>query len=390
MRSSTIGVVASILVSAFAAPLARAQQTLQHNDGTQEIASRGNSGSSLSNKLVMQRLPADQIKTAQSISQMQYILQDQDYTTSENYSLQFRTNDPARPGFFDKSAAGLIATVGPFTITLPTPGSGVISAAFVTATFGAPVILPAGVADQAVPGGDLYVGVQLTGKPSSSDILLLQASGTFKFCSGAAPPTAGEQMDATQPGYEGVAGNAGCAEEANLTAGNAVTRVDGNPSWAIATRFDQDVTQCFAFNAAAFTGQFAGTCPGGGGGTGNNPNFGYAGIFPDLSRGDAVGVRHRINGPPGTPSLLFASLGTVAPYSVFPAAGRFALAPASIFYVAAVPTVAAPPGEPATVSDAYFGPAPLPPAYSGLVVYLQCVKNLGGVYTISTMSTLKL
>ncbi len=368
---------------------AAAQQTVFHFDGTAEFASRGTAATT-DNNLVMQRLPADQIGTATSVAQIVVLLQDQNYTTSETTTFHFRKNDPANPGFFDKSAAGLIATAGPFTLTFPMPTSGVISAAQLTVTLTGGLPLPAGVADGASPGADLYVGHELLGKPSTADILLGQASGTAAICGGANPPTTGEQMDLAQAGYNGVVGAAAMAQQANLTTGTAVSLNSGNRSWRIQTRFDDDVMQTFASNAAVFSGQIPCPAPGVGGGTGLNPNFGYAGIFPDLARGDGVGVRHRVAAPVGTTSLLFVSFGTVAPYGVYPATGKFMLDPASILYVAAVATAAAPATEPATVSDATYGPAPLAAALSGLVINMQGVKNVGGVYQISTMATLKL
>ena len=82
--------------------------------------------------------------------------------------------------------------------------------------------------------GTMTFGLQCD-EPTSTDILLMQASGSFKFCGAAPPATAGEQMDAAQLGYSGLAGNGGCAQEANLTAGTAVTVPDGKRSWAIWT-----------------------------------------------------------------------------------------------------------------------------------------------------------
>ena len=59
----------------------------------------------------------------------------------------------------------------------------------------------------------------------------------------------------------------------------------GNRAWFIAARFAQDVLQPFADNPTVFIG---GTT------AGLNPNFGYAGIFPDVVRGDSISWRARM------------------------------------------------------------------------------------------------
>ncbi len=383
MRS--IALTSSILVLALASA-ASGQQELYHFDGTAEFASRG-VGAATENVLCMQRIPAEQLMTATTVDSWVAVLQDQNYTTPETVTLQYRRNNPANNGFFDHNPAGLIATVAVGSLAFPMPPAGVISAAQLTVTITGGLAIPAGVGDQATPAGDLYVGMEMPGKPSTADILLGQASGALALCSGGVS-TAGEQYDLTQAGYNGVVNQPAMGQSCNLTTGTAPVLNSGNRSWRWSTRFLDDVMQPFAANAGVFTGAIPCPAPGVGGGTGLNPNFGYAGIFTDLARGDGIGVRHRVAAPVGTASLLFASFGTVTPYSVFGLGGKLALDPATLVYTGALLTAAAA-GQPATVSDATYGPAVLPPTLTGTTVNFQGIKNVGGVYTASAMGTIR-
>jgi hypothetical protein len=131
MRRLTL-ISAGILAAT--ATVAVAQNELHHFDGTIEFVSRGTNA--VNAKTLLQRLPADQICGADSITDSTLFLQDQDFNTPETFAIEVRGNNAAGPatGSPDMSAGGLIGTTGPIPITFPMPTTGVASAVIVTIT----------------------------------------------------------------------------------------------------------------------------------------------------------------------------------------------------------------------------------------------------------------
>jgi hypothetical protein len=356
----------ALIFGALTLPVA-AQDALQHYDGTTEATGRG-FGGALAAKTVMQRIPIDEACGRARVVDVVVALQDQNNATVEPWSIEIRATDPAGPptGAPDMSPAGLLTVAGPFAPTFP--GAGPISAAVFTV--GIPLLLVPLVPN--APSNDIYVGVAHAYQP------LWPADGTSTWTSGAFAPAPGEQMRATAVGYTGVAGLAGLAWEG--PAGGPPSLSSANKAWNIRTRFADDTLQPFASNAAVFTGA---------GGAGANPNFGYAGIFPDLVRGDMIGWRALSTAAVG--DLVFLFLGSPSPPGALPAAealpslpfapvgpgGQLCILPPWSGVGLAV--YAAAPGEPATTVKASWGPYVIPAVFAGTTLFAQAVSIKTGV-----------
>lgn len=335
---------------------AQSDQTfIQHYDGTTDATSRGGAGAT-AEKGLLQRIPGDQLCGRTAISRFSFIVQDQNATTSESYTVEVRRNDSAAPGTPNITAGGLLGSIGPISITFVGTG---IAVAAVTETFSTPLALPpeTGVS----PADDLYVGLRLPLNPGwTADAISLHTSGAFFV-----PAAAGEQMRATAVGYSGAAGVAGLGWDVNFTASTKALG-SANRSWNIATQFVDEVVQPFASNAAVFTGVvYNGTA---GSGTGLNPNFGYAGIFPDTVRGDQPGWQVGSTQGAGV-AMSVISTGTFAPFSVPGIQGSVCLDPTNLVFTPFVPLTPSTP--PATGSFANFGPFPVPPLVG--LIYVQVV-----------------
>src|SRR5262249_22498855 len=145
-----------------------------------------------------------------------------------------------------------------------------------------------------------------------------------------------------------------------------------------------DVSQPFASNTTNFTGAPAGA----------NPNFGYAGLWPDESRPDAssdgLGIRVRTTNPVGTDVFLVLGFSTFpCPMKMFGLGASLVVAP-PFMYAPKVKTVAAPPDQPATTSEAIFGPAPGSPSFAPATLYVQGISMGAGGAVISTMSRIQI
>lgn len=367
--------------------MAPCQNELAHRDGTTEFTSRGNAGASSGEFL--QRLPTDQLLGATSIVSFAVTLQDQTLATPETFSVVVRQDDPLLPGQPDMSTTGLLATIGPITVTFP--GAGPISAAIYILTPTAPIPVPF-LQSTGAPQNDLYVGVS-TGPAATwtTDGLSMHISAAIGN-----PPTntLGEQQSFVTVGYSGAPGISGLGWNVNTTT-NQIVLGTGNRSWAINTRLADDVLQPFASNAAVFTS--SPPTPNGTG-TGANPNFGYAGIFPDMQRAggpDGIGFRCRATAAIGSTCMLFLTVGvpflpTAAP---FPGVGLLVIDPTLTFPFGpltpflAIPTVAATGGQPATTSEATFGPFPGDVSLVGFVATGQCL-TIDAVLVAGRLSTI--
>lgn len=343
-----------------------AQNELWHYDGTTDFTSRGTSGVDI--KTLMQRIPGDQACGATEVAEHVFLVQDQNGTSPETLTFEIRVNDATVTGGApDMSALGLLATTGPLPIVFPCPAA--ICAIQLTLTWGTPIVLPA---ISGTPAGDFYVGLNFPASP------LFPADGISLHASGTSGANLGEQMNAAAVGYSPApVGNAGMGWQWDGTTLLPPTLGSANRAWRITTRFVDDVTQPFADNPTTFTGVNSGL----------NPNFGYAGIWPDTTRSNAttdkIGVRVRTTNPPGTLVLLLYGLTSGAPTSIPGVDGRLCILP-PYRTTPTVKTVAGGPDQPISTSAALFGPSPVPPVFIGLNLFIQGV-SFGAVPRFATM-----
>ncbi len=372
-----------VFVPALVAGGAVAQNQLQHYDGTTEYTSRGAFG--VNGGTIFQRLPGDQICGAAAITEIVATLQDQNTATTEQYTFEIRRNDPNGPpsGQPDMSPAGLLASVGPITAVFSTAAT--INLMTVSTVFSPPLQLPPPTC--LVPADDLYVGLAFPASPQfPNDGISCHISGPTSA------QNAGEQNSATTSGYSGQPGVAGMSWEYNATTG-LISLSGGNRAWNIATRFTNDVLQPFAANTTVFTSSPVSVS--GGTGTGANPNYGYAGIFPDEFRTtgpDDFGFRVRSSAPPGSTAYLFISFAFLSPPWPLPGFGYFCIDP-SIMIPNAFEPIAQSITQSAVLagtatSEALFGPYPGTPVLVGGIVPAQAATVSGTTIFLSNAATL--
>jgi len=369
------------------ASLASAQNELIHFDGTTEFTSRGSFPADP--KILLQRIPGDQACGVTQIANVLLFIQDQDASTPESYQLQIRKDDPAMPGQPDMSMTGLIGSSAVIPITFP--GAGIVATS-VTVTFTPPIPVPTGA--PGVPSGDVYVALELP------QALLWTGDGISLHMSGGTtgglgtPP--GEQQNVNVPGYSGVLGESGLAWEYNLNPfsgpqGPNATPTLANRAWRMHTRFAEGVTQGFAHNPAVFTGltYFPGPPPTGG--TGANPNFGYAGIWPDMLRvpgPDGIGFRVRATQPAGSSAFLLLGITTQPAPITFPGiGGSLCMVPLFDVILGPLPTTLAT-AAPVVTSQRSFGPFPGNAAYVGATIHAQGVTVGTNGIIVSSMCTM--
>ncbi len=332
-----------------------AQNELSHYDGTTAFASRGVSGAN--EKGWLQRIPGDQAGGASQIHSHQMVLQDQDVCTAEPMQIVIYGNDGAGAPTGEPDAFGTPIAAGNVTLD----GSGFCPGGFAftfTVTWSTPIVLP--FQDCAVPGNDIYVGVRAPAQPLwSADGLSMHASTT-------------EDENVGTPGYTGAAGVPGLGWDVDFTAGTKALGTS-NRAWNNRTRFVDDVVQPFASNPGVFGAE--------------EPHFGYAGIFPDLARGDQVGVRLRSSAPVGTSSWLLVSASS-APASTNALSNGVLCLGGFIVIVGPVSTIA--PGGQAT-SESVFGPFAVPSGIApGAVAYVQGLTFPGPLFNLSTLASIHL
>jgi hypothetical protein len=265
---------------------------------------------------------------------------------------------------------GVIASSAVTTFAFPPPPIGTATAATVTFTFPTPFPLPN--TTTAGPGADIYVGLAFPAAPSwPADGIALLASGN-------------ELMSATAVGYTGTAGISGLGWDCDTTLGTVALAVS-NRAWPVTLITTSDSLQLFADNPAVFTG----------GANGLNPNFGYAGLWPDVNRPDGIGFNVRTGAGVGSTAHFFVTGPSLlpAPVSVV-GVGILCIdpnitIPAPLTPIASLPTVAPPTGS-AAMSQASLGPVLIPGA-TGLTVHCQVltINGITGALSLSNVVTLR-
>jgi len=298
-KTSRIVVTLSVLV--LASTLALAQQSqLMHN--CRPLAPTATGRLINAAEGLFQRYPADQLCGAVTLSSFNVVLQDQLKQTPETVTFLVRKNNTAGPatGSPDISATGVLATLTVAALSFGT-GTGV---AAVRWTVNANMPLPA--SGTGVPADDIYVGVELPVTTGTNPAW--PTDGCSMWFNDSTAPDAGEQFRASFVGYTGVAGTMGLGWGSNI-AGAVALLPTLNRSWQVAVRLAQDVLQPFADNPTVFTG---GTT------AGLNPNFGYAGIAPDVAspRNDGLGLRLRSMAPVGSVVTLGYDFSSVGPQNL--------------------------------------------------------------------------
>jgi hypothetical protein len=200
--------------------------------------------------------------------------------------------------------------------------------------------------------------------------------------SAALAPSPGEQFRTSAIGYTGVAGTAGLGWDVNFTTG-AVALGSANRAWDIGTFFAQDTLQPFADNAGVFTGV---------GGTGLNPNFGYAGIWADPARGDALGLFLDSGSAPGSSIIVAFDVVSAPPLAIPGVDGNLclSLATLSILFPPPAFVTTAPPAGAGSIAT--IGPFPLA-GFAGFGnAYLQAatIDAVTGAIRLSTLARVNL
>jgi hypothetical protein len=324
------------LVVAASAPLA-AQNALQHHN-VNGFATRGSAAASA--RTLLQRLPLDQACGRTFVADVVVAIQDQSAATPESFAIEVRSDNPLAPGTPDMTPAGLLGSVGPVAIQFPPPGPSALS-----------VTVPLGIATPpfapGMPAGDIYIGIALPAAPPwPADGLSVQANGS-PF----------EPMNPLVTGYTGAVGAAGLGWES--PPGGPPVLAPGNRTFDLRSRFFDDTLQPFAL----LPGPFA------------QPNFGYAGIFPDLALGQQIGWRALATVGPGDLAALFLGTptGIALPAPLPVTKGFLCLLPAPLVTVG-VAKYHSVPNEPRGTMAAVWGPFALSPALAGVTLYAQAVS----------------
>ena len=334
----------TISATATLTALLPAQNILQHQDGTVEFTSRGPApASTVMPHIVDQYYPEDQTCNRSGIQQIVITVQDQNALTVESAKVDVIEGSPTAPGLF----------VTGWTVTTPSGFSGAMAW---TTTFTFPCAAFTGCC------GDFFVRVYLPVAPSwPADGLSVHAS----MRAGAIP---GEQMRATGVGYAATLGGADMSYETSPIFPYPQVATAGNKSWAIAVGLCDDVLQPFADNAARFTGL---------GGTGLNYNYGYAGIWPDATAVDRLGLRCRTSAAPG--SLCALIIGPEMPTPMPTQYGCLCVQPLIVMLGLTAFEDAA-----MSTSTAWFGTFGLPLANIGDVYFQAVTVHSNSVARLST------
>jgi len=364
-----------VVLSALTLP-ARAQSQgnlMYHYDGTTEFTSRGVGG--VAQKLLLQRIPADQLCGATALYSVTTVIQDQNAATVEGpVSFELR-GDGAPPNTPNIAGAICSLPLGPIAFG----GVGVV-AMKLTITMPAPCLLP-GICS--TPAGDIYLGLGLPPVPTwPADGISMHMSANELHCPtcvpyATAPYPAGSPVHSTGLGWDvGYVGGAPTTVHLGTL----------NRAWNIGGRYREDTLQPYADNAVRFTGGAAGA----------NPNYGYPGIFPDSSLGDALGFNVQSSLPVGSPYFLVIGFdvcpGLPLPLGLLTPDSSQILCLSPILVVGPVLTVAPPPclrwygGVEPSVSQGSFGPLALPFTSCGTnaSIRAQGVGLAGALVQVST------
>lgn len=340
-----LGVVLSALTLPTRAP--SQGNLMYHYDGTTEFTSRGVGGTA--QKMVLQRVPADQLCGATMLYSVTAVIQDQDASTAEGpITLEIR-GDGVPPN--SPNMAGAICSLP--LAPIPFGGTGVV-AMKLTITLATPCVLP-GICSS--PAGDIYLGFGLPAVPNwPTDGISVHISANELHCPScvpypASPYPAGSPIHSTNLGWDvGFVGGAPSTVHLGTL----------NRAWNIGGRYREDTMQPYADNPLRFTG----------GAAGNNPNFGYAGIWPDASLGDGLGFNVQSSLPVGSAYFLLLGFelcpGLPLPPNLLTPDSSQILCLMPFVVLGPVLTVAPPPclrwfgGAETSVSQASFGPITLP------------------------------
>lgn len=335
---------------------------LQHYDGTAEATSRGD-GAPWHALTVLQRYPWNQCCGRTKLCCVDATLHDHDPLTPEWCYLEVRGSDVSDPlfplGKPDMTGAGLLFTM-PLFLTFTTPVQ--------RFSFALPacVELPAGTGAAA----DFYVGFRFNPAPA------WPLDGLSCHFSGAVGTDPGEQFLSPPKPMYAAAPKPGLGWSHNSMTGALVINT-GDLAWAIGAGLFEDVCQPFAWNATRFTGA---------GGTGLNPNYGYAGIWPDIAgQSDQVGWRVRTVAPPLSVCALFLgfNLGGPVDLSFLGISGLLCIDPVlSMVQITVAEDLCA------TQSSATFGPFTFGSGGGNLCIGAQAVTiDMNNVWHLSTAST---
>ncbi len=270
---------------------------LHHYDGTAEATSRGD-GAPWEMITVLQRYPWNQCCGRTKLCCVEATLQDNNPATPEWCYLEVRGSDVSDAlfplGKPDMTAGGLLFTM-PLMLTFTTP----VQHWSFTLPACVPLPLPLGTGGAA----DFYVGFRFNPAP------MWPADGVSCHFSGKAFAQPGEQyLSPPKPMYA-AAPKPGLGWSFNTMTGALVINT-GDLAWDIGAGLFEDVCQPLAVNPTRFTGA---------GGTGLNPNYGYAGIWPDVAgQGDMVGWRVRTVAPPSSLCVLFLGPNLLNPFPLDP------------------------------------------------------------------------
>lgn len=372
MKTSQGAFVATVVLGMAAS----AQNEIQHYDGTTETFSRfGVGGGPVTDPQIWyQRLPGDQIGGATGIVSTTAALLDLGPTSRETIRFAIYGDGGGRPG-------PLIVSSGNVQVSGPGVGQFFLVTIDWTGGTGVPIPLPTS-PDCGVPANDLYVAIEDVSGGGLTDGLFI----------GSSIGTPGEQFNPSTPSDYGSSGTFRYLSYVRNTVNGVLVTIGGNASWWIRLGLSDDLLQPFAFNPVRFTGPSSA-------GDGQNPNYGYAGIWPDASAGDKIGVRLGSSLPPGGLAVLFYSFSTAPGVFIGFLGGTSCLG--SPFFSGGmrpllVPGAAlgSPPPEDFALltlraaSEAVFGPVAIPAALPpGTRLRMQAVAFSGGARRISTLAT---
>jgi len=267
---------------------------IKHYDGTAEATSRGD-GTNFEQITVLQRYPWNQCCGRTKLCCVEATLHDNNPASIEYLYLEVRSSDMTDPlfplGKPDMTGGGLLFTM-PLQLAFSTPVQ------HFSFTLPACVDLPLGTGAPA----DFYVGFRFNPAPT------WPADGVSCHFSGKAFALPGEQYRTPPFPMYAAPPSPGLGWSSSASVGTIINV--GDLAWDIGAGLFEDVCQPFAHNPG---GRFSGL-----GGTGLDHNYGYPGIWPDLTTGvnDEIGWRVRTVAPPGSICCLVIGPNLSAPVTI--------------------------------------------------------------------------